>query len=226
MKLFRINSVWTALRALFGWPLLVVGVYMAAALGGSHIPANNGWKQPKEGIDIFVETNGVHVSLIVPLSAAGEDLSDLIRPDQLSDPMLYGTHAMIGWGHGRVYRNAETWNDVKSGDIASAIVGSDFTTLHVYHLVDPQALQHRKKLRVTEKQFRSIISQIKATFRLNQQGQSIAHPAYSADNIFYDSYGHYSAIQTCNSWTGDILRNSGVRIGVWTPLPGGVMRWF
>lgn len=226
MKLFRINSIWTALRAMFGWPLLVVGLYMLAALVGSHIPANNEWKQPAEGVDIFVETNGVHVSLVVPISAAGEDLSDLIRPDQLDDPMLYGTHVMMGWGHGRVYRNAQTWGDVKSGDIASAIVGSDFTTLHVYHLINPQALPHRKKLRITEKQFRSIVRQIRSTFRLNDSGQSVAHPAYGPDNIFYDSYGHYSAIQTCNNWTSDILRSAGVRIGVWTPLPGGVMRWF
>lgn len=226
MKLFRINSIWAALRAAVGWPLFVVGLYMLAALVGSHIPANSDWKQPSEGVDIFVETNGVHVSLVVPISAAGEDLSELIRPDQLSDPMLYGTHAMIGWGHGRVYRNAQTWSDVKSGDIASAIGGSDFTTLHIYHLIDPQALPHRKKLKVSQRQFRSIISQIRATFRLSKEGQSIAHAAYAPDNIFYDSYGHYSAIQTCNSWTGDILRNAGVRIGAWTPLPGGVMRWF
>ena len=40
---------------------------------------------------------------------------------------LYGTHAMIGWGHRNVYRNARTLGDVRSGDIASAIIGSDET---------------------------------------------------------------------------------------------------
>jgi uncharacterized protein (TIGR02117 family) len=226
LKLFRINSLWTALRALLAWPLLVAGLYFAAALIGSHIPANNGWTQPKEGVDIFVETNGVHVSLIVPMSASGEDLSDLVRPNQLANRDLYGTHAMIGWGHARVYRNAQTWKDVKSGDIASAIVGSDFTTLHIYHLINPQPLPHRKTLRVSITQYRSIIRQIRASFRLNKYGESIAYPAYGPDNLFYDSNGRYSAIHTCNNWTGDILRNAGVRVGLWTPMPGGVMRWF
>lgn len=226
MKLFRINNLWTALRAIAGWPSLLLGLYMAAALIGSHIPANNGWRPAAEGVDIFVETNGVHVSLIVPMAAAGEDLSDLIRPEHLHNRDLFGTHAMIGWGHGRVYRNARTWDDVKSGDIMSATIGSDFTTLHVYHLVNPQPLLHRKKLRVSNAQYGAIIRQIRATFRLNSRGQSVAHPAYDADNLFYDSKGHYSAIHTCNNWTGNILRNAGVRIGVWTPLPGGIMRWF
>jgi uncharacterized protein (TIGR02117 family) len=226
LKLFRINSLWTVWRAMAAWPLLIVGLYFTAALFGSHIPANNAWRQPKEGIDIFVETNGVHVSLIVPMSAAGEDLSDLVRPEHLPNRDLYGTHAMIGWGHGRVYRNARTWGDVRSGDIGSAIIGSDYTTLHVYHLINPQPLAHRKTLRVTPQQYRSIVRQIRATFRLGKNVESVAHPAYADDNLFYDSNGHYSAINTCNNWTGNILRNAGVRMGIWTPMPGGVMHWF
>jgi uncharacterized protein (TIGR02117 family) len=226
LKLFRINSLWTALRALLGWPMLILGCYMLAALIGSLVPANNAWRQPAEGVDIFVETNGVHVSLIVPISAAGEDLSDLIRPDQLINRDLYGTHATIGWGHKRVYRNARTWADVRIEDVASAIIGSDDTTLHVYHVINPQPLPHRKTLRVSDRQYRGIIQQIRATFRLNNRGESVAYPAYSPDNLFYDSSGHYSAIHTCNSWTGDILRNAGIRIGMWTPMPDAVMRWF
>ncbi len=226
MKLFRINSLWTALRAIVAWSSLVVGVYFFAAFIGSHIPANNDWQQRKEGIDIFVETNGVHVSLIVPINEADEDLSDLIRPDQLSDPMLYGTHVMVGWGHGAVYRNAETWGDVKSGDIASAILGSDSTTLHIYHLINPAPLPHRKILRVSAAQYHSITAQIRGTFRLDAQGRSVAYPAYGSDNLFYDSTGQYSAFNTCNTWTGAVLEKAGVRIGIWTPMPGGVMRWF
>lgn len=199
---------------------------MLAALVGSHLPANNDWREPADGIDIFVETNGVHVSLIVPISAGGADLSDLIRPEHLTDPDLYGTHAMIGWGHGRVYRNARTWGDVRSGDIASAIVGSDDTTLHVYHLTNPQPLPYRKTLRVSANKYRQLIAEIRKTFRTNAAGAARAYPAYGPDNLFYDSVGHYSAIHTCNNWTGNILKRAGVRVGVWTPMPGGVMRWF
>ncbi len=216
----------TAIRALIGWPFLVIGLYMIAALVGSHIPANSEWRQPSEGIGIFVETNGVHVSLILPMAAAGEDLSDLIRPDQLLNRELYGTHAMIGWGHGAVYRNAETWGDVKSGDVGSAIFGSNDTMLHVYHLVEPRPLPHRKMLRVSTAQYRLIVEQVRKAFQLNRQRHSVAYPAYGPGNLFYDSVGHYDAFNTCNTWTGDLLRKAGIRIGVWTPLPGGVMRWF
>jgi Protein of unknown function (DUF2459) len=149
LKLFDVDNPSSFLRAFMGWPLLTIGLYMLAALIGSHIPANNDWRQPLKGIDIFVETNGVHVSLIIPIAAAGQNISDLIRPDQLTRQSLYGTHAMVGWGHKGVYRNAQDWDDVKSGDVASAIIGSDETTLHVYHLIDPKPLAYRRIIRVS-----------------------------------------------------------------------------
>ncbi len=226
MKLFRINSIGTALRAITGWLLLITGLYMAAALAGSIIPANNNWRQPDDGITVFVETNDVHVSLILPMAAAGEDFGDLIRPDHLLNSQLYGTHAMIGWGHGGVYRNAPTWADVRSGDIVSAVFGSDDTTLHIYHVIDPKPAPHRRAFRVTPRQYRMIVKQVKATFKLDKDRNSVAHTAYADDNLFYDSYGHYNALNTCNTWTGDILKRADVRIGIWTPLPGGIMRWF
>jgi uncharacterized protein (TIGR02117 family) len=217
--------VWTALRAVVGWPALVLGVYFAAALLGSLIPANASWREPKEGIPIFVETNGVHVSLILPMVAAGEDLSDVIRPEHLANRDLYGTHAMIGWGHGAVYRNAQTWEDVRSGDIGSAIIGSEDTTLHIYHLIDPQPTSIRKRFNVSEAQYRHMVRDVRATFKL-ADGESKAYPAYGSNNLFYDSRGYYTALNTCNEWTANVLRKAGVRIGIWTPMPGGVMRWF
>lgn len=209
-----------------GWPFLALGSYVAAALIGSFIPVNNGWIEPKSGIPIFVETNGVHVSLIVPMSAVGTDLSDLIRPDQFSDQVLVGTHVMIGWGHGGVYQNGATWKDVRIADVASAVLGSDLTMLHVYRLTNPQPSKYRRMIIVSPIQFRRIISQIRASFRLNDQGMTVAYAAYAANNVFYESHGHYSALNTCNNWTGSVLRNAGIRVGIWTPLPGGVMRWF
>lgn len=214
------------MRAFVAWPFLIVGFYMACAFIGSHIPANNGWIPAREGVDIFVESNGVHVGLIVPINEATENLSDLIRPDQLSDSGLFGTHVMIGWGHGLVYRNAETWADVKSGDIASAVLGSDDSILHIKHVINPVPQDNRKRIRVSQKQYRLIAKQIRAAFRLDPDGRSTALPAYGPDNLFYDSMGRYSAFNTCNTWTGRVLRNAGVRIGIWTPMPGGVMRWF
>ena len=226
LKLFHLNSPLKALRALVGWPLLILGAFMLAGWVGSSIPVNSEWRQPDEGVDILLQTNGVHVSLIIPMQAEGEDLSDLIRPQDLSDRSLYGTHAMIGWGHGGVYRNAQTWADVRTRDVLSAIIGSDDVLLHVYHVTDPQPGPRTKQLRVTRTQYRAIAQQVRSAFRLTKDGHPIPSPAYGADNIFYAANGRYTAFHTCNEWTGAVLRDADVRMGAWTPFSGGVMRWF
>ena len=205
--------------------MLLIGCYFAAALVGSLFPANSDWREPDEGIPIFVETNGVHVSLILPMAAAGGDLSDVIRSEHLANPGVYGTHFMIGWGHGAVYRNAQTWGQVRSGDIGSAIIGSNDTSLHIYHLVNPRQSAIRKEFRVSDAQYRAMIKEVRASFRLTD-GRSTAYPAYGPDNLFYDSVGRYSAVNTYNEWTAHVLRKAGIKVGVWTPMPGGVMRWF
>ncbi|MEE9433459.1 MAG: DUF2459 domain-containing protein [Sphingorhabdus sp.] len=226
MKLPRVNGLLSVLRAVVGLPLLILALYFFGALAGSIFPANNGWQQPDEGIELFVETNGVHVSLIVPMQVAGEDLSDLIRPQDMAQPMLYGTHAMIGWGHEGVYRNAQTWAQVRSGDVTSAAFGSDETVLHVYHRINPQPSRSRRAFRVNEAQFHQIIADIRSTFALSDDGQPVAYSAYGEDNLFYAARGRYSAFNTCNEWTASLLRRAGVRVGLWTPMAGGVMRWF
>jgi uncharacterized protein (TIGR02117 family) len=48
---------------------------------------------------------------------------------------------------------------------------------------------------------------------------------YGARDAFYSAKGGYSALRTCNEWTGRGLRAAGVRMGIWTPLPWGVMLW-
>ena len=224
MKLFRINSPLTALRALALGLLLLITAYFFSALAGSFIPANNDWQQPESGIELFVETNGIHVSLVIPISAAGEDLSDLIRPQHLADPTLYGTHAMIGWGHEGVYRNAQSWAQVRSGDVASAFLGSRDTLLHVYHLIRPRPTSYRKKFRVSQAEYRSIVTQIRATFRLNAERQSVALPAYGADNIFYHARGRYSGFHTCNEWTARCCARRVSRLA--SGPRSRVMHWF
>jgi len=226
MKLFRIDSALTAFRAISGWLFLLLACYFLAALVGSMVPTNSNWQEPEDGVEIFVETNGVHVSIVVPMQAAGEDLSDLIRPQDLSNPMLYGTHAMIGWGHEGVYRNAKTWSDVQSGDVTSAAIGSRDTVLHIYHRINPSPNRIRHAFRVTPGQYHEIIAKIRGTFKLSKAGKPVHFAGYADDNLFYAAKGRYSAFNTCNEWTGEILRHAGVQVGRWTPMAGGVMRWF
>ena len=51
---------------IFGVLLFVPIFYLIAALVGGLIPVNRSWTPPARGIEIFVETNGVHTWIAVP----------------------------------------------------------------------------------------------------------------------------------------------------------------
>jgi len=205
----------------------IIAAYLLAALAGSLLPANQDWQSPEEGIELFVETNGLHTGIIMPIWSDVHDWTPLVRPEHLQDASFYGSHILVGWGHAGVYRNTREWSDLHARDAISAVFGSDDVLIHVYHLKYPQAYPYyRRRLIVSEAEYRKIATAIEARFVLDDHYRSQPSPGYGQDDLFYAANGHYNAFYTCNNWTSDILQQAGIRTGRWTPFQGGVMRWF
>jgi len=207
--------------------LAVIALYLLAALAGSLLPANQHWQSPADGIELFIETNGLHSGIVMPIWNEVHDWTPLVRPEHLADPSYYGSHILVGWGHAGVYRNTREWSDLHARDAISAVFGSDDVLVHVHHLKYPQAYPYyRRPLKVSAAEYRKIATAIEARFDLDNHYRSQPSPGYGEDDLFYEAHGYYSALYSCNNWTSDILQQAGIRTGRWTPFQGGVMRWF
>jgi hypothetical protein len=44
------------------------------------------------------------------------------------------------------------------------------------------------------------------------------YKGYGREDFFYDAKANYNFINTCNTWTGDKLRESNVTMPYWTPF--------
>lgn len=202
--------------------LLVPGGYALAGLAGGAIPANAGARQPADGIRIYVEDNGIHTGIVVPKHAAGIGFDDLVRPGDIADPR-YAAHGWlsVGWGDRSFYIGTPTWGDLKPATVAAAAIGSDATVLHVGHLADPAGQPGVYAIMLTPDQYRALAAHIRATFA---DRPTPVH-GYGASDAFYVARGRYSAVTTCNAWTGAALRAAGVEMGAWTPFPITVTAW-
>ena len=260
LKLFRINSIGSALRALIGWPLLVLGLYFVAAMLGSLVPVNGEWKPAAKGITVYLYDNGVHTSLIFPRDLAGYDLGLMVAdptvepqrisdsptdtrlewPEQLPDDRFPGNiqaypYIMIGWGDARFYRETPTWGAIKPGTTLTALFGSGQALMHVDRL---PRLPYRgvKKLVLRKDEFLRLLEFVQSHFPIGFEGKANAEKGYGADDRFYPispiAYRQgvpdlrYSALFTCNNWVSEGLRRAGIKTGIWTPLPFGVMWWY
>lgn len=208
--------------AVLGLFALLLGYAIAGLIGGA-IPANRDWTPPSRGIPIWVESNGVHTALILPVVAAEIDWRDLVRAQDLADPRYAGyDHLGFGWGERRFYLETPTWSDVRPATVLAAALGSDRTLVHVDHLPAPAPGDGARRILLRPAEYRRLADFIRASFRARAGHVR----GYGAGDAFYDATGHYSAITTCNSWTGAALRHAGVRVGAWTPFAATVMWWF
>jgi uncharacterized protein (TIGR02117 family) len=220
----------TSLTNILRWIALALGVaiglYLMAAWIGSSWSANPDWREPRDGITIYVATNGIHTGLILPVAAAGEDMSLIVRPTDLPDPNASGNYLLFGWGDRAFYLDTQTWADVRPSTALAALWGSDRTLVHVDHLKSPGEAAGARAVRLSPAQYRRLTTFIRASIRLDPDGHGTATRGYGSLDVFYDARGRYSALRTCNVWTGEALAAAGVRVGRWTPFSEGVMGWF
>jgi uncharacterized protein (TIGR02117 family) len=217
-------AYWLKRAGLF--PLGLIAFYLGAALVGSHMPANPYWAETAGGITIYVETNGHHTGIVVPVAAAGIDLSLTFRPTDLGDSRLAGNWLAIGWGDRDFYLNTATWADLRPGTALSALIGSGHTLLHVDHLDQPYPDNDQRAVRISRAEYNRLIAAVMSSLARGEDGYPVAIPGYGDRDLFYEAKGQYSLLQTCNGWTAQTLKTAGIKAPLWTPFSGGVMRWY
>lgn len=212
-----------SLRRVVAAVLAALLLYVVVGLIGGAIPTNRGWTPPAEGVTVFVETNGIHTGIVVPKMAAGVDWRPLLAPGDLRDARYAGyDHAAFGWGERAFYLETPTWADLRPLVVLRAALGSRRTLVHVEHLPRPRPAADVRAVVLRPAEYRRLAAYIMATM-----ARSPAHePGYAGYDVFYEGRGHYSAVHSCNAWTGDALRFAGVRVGWWTPFPWSVLSWF
>lgn len=206
-----------AFRLALAGPLVALALWAVAAAIGGWWPANRDWRHAGQGVRIYVVDNGIHTGIVLP--AAG--WQDIVRPRDLRDPR-YARHGWrsFGWGDRAFYVETPRWRDVRPGTVIRAALGSRRTVMHVDAVPEPVPGRDVRTLLLRPDEFARLTGFIRASF-----APGAAIPGYGPDDAFYPAHGTYSAVRTCNEWTGAALRHAGVRMAAWTPTSGAVMRW-
>jgi uncharacterized protein (TIGR02117 family) len=207
---------------LCGGVLLAIPLlYLLAALILGAVPANPDWREAKQGIRIFVRTNGVHTWIVVPKVTAGMDWRPLVPGADLKDPRWgNGNYVAIGYGNKQFYLNTPRWADLSLRNAFWALAGSGESLIHADHDQDPQPSDDQRPIMLRPDEYGRLVRFMRASFRTDARGRTIPliGRGYGNSDVFYEAVGPYDAFYTCNSWTGAALRAAGVRTGVWTPL--------
>lgn len=210
---------WRALA----WLALLVGLYFLAGWIGSSLPRNADWREPAQGVEILIETNGIHTAIVMPLVTQQKDWRPDFPATDLAMPDRPYTHVSISWGEREVFLNTPTWADLSPLTALRVVTFGGEGLLHVAHYVRPAPDATIRPLRLSEADYARLVRRLERD--LLPRAQRRRYRGYDANDVFYDAPGRYTPIHTCNQWTSEVLGDAGVRTGRWTPFPGGVMKW-
>ena len=218
----RRKSRWTWPKRIAHTILALPLAYLTAALLGALIPVNASWREPENGVTIYLADNGIHADLILPIAAEGLNWEPMFAASDFQEKPSDPKWIAIGAGERRVYLETPTWADISPGTIWAATTGGD-RVMHVEWVPSPDYAV--RKITLTPEQYRRLWASIRASFVLDSQGQPvhIDHPGYWKRDAFYEGVGKASAIQTCNQWVVSRLRLAGVKASLWAPFTPGIM---
>lgn len=209
---------------LFLGPIIL---FLLAALWGSFIPRNAGWKEPERGITIMVADNGLHTELVLPIVTAQQDWRNIfpLLATLRADGQAY-THVAIGWGERDIFLNTPTWSQVSPATLARIAVHGGTAVMRITPLVRPAPDDWYRPLTLHPQEYRRLVRSIETWLPpTGNPHQRVQLYGFDTASIYYAALGRYTFAHSCNQWTSDRLADAGIKTGRWTPFAGGVMRW-
>ncbi len=126
----------------------------------------------------------------------------------------------FGWGDKETYLHTPTWDDLKISTALKALFLNTPSLLHVGYYSDIHYYQKVKEVALTKKQFEFLEQGLKREFDKKPHYEA---KGFSKDDAFYASNRSYNAIDTCNTWSGDRLREANISMSYWTPFSFNVV---
>lgn len=197
------------------WNALVS--YLLLSVAGSIIPVNCSFRQPDNGVEIFISSNGVHTDFVVPVQHEIFNWRSFIPGNHLEPYWSYATHIAFGWGDRGFYLKTPEWKDLKPGTAIRATLIPTPSAVHVTLWSQPVEDHLTKKILIDTAQYLKLIDFITATFKTDKKGIPVfTAPGYGNHDVFYDGVPPFHLFRTCNTWTNDGLNYIGVRCCFWT----------
>jgi len=208
----------TLLKTLLMVLLLPLIAYPSIAFLLMLFPASTPQHNEQATRYISITRNLAHSNIMLDLSRTSVDWHGLF-PDLIPQKQGY---LLIGWGDQQLYQLTPTWADLKPSVALNALFTNTAAFLHLHYLPpNDYPLDETVTLQINAATSQAIEQHILKTFQPSTP--QLAFLGYDAHDRFYYASGTYNIFITCNTWIGNVLRQSGVSISWWTPFSYNVI---
>jgi uncharacterized protein (TIGR02117 family) len=205
--------------------LVIVAVSYAALTLAGLTPVNRTYVPSPDGIAIYIASNGVHTDIMVPITTNVFDWRTILLAEHFQQSTTSFEYVALGWGDREFYVNTPAWEDMSAITTARAMLLPTDTIMHAQFGYVRSESDSFRKVSLSVAQYERLVASLRSSFQLDTVGNPIrlnVEP-YNRLDCFYRGAGTYHALNTCNCWTGRMLRETGVKAGWFTPTPNSVM---
>ena len=166
--------------------------------------------------DIYILYNTMHSDILLHTRGLNKELkrklNSLIKKRE--------GYLAFGWGDKETYLNTPTWNDIKILTSIKALFINTPSLMHVSFYKHINRFKYIKNIKLSKEEKEKLELSILKSFNLETDEH---YQGYGRDDLFYPSIYKYNLFNTCNTWTGDQLREANVSISYWTPLSSNII---
>ena len=159
---------------------------------------------------IYISYSQLHSDIIININALDKRWEEKL-PSKVMQSQGY---LSFGWGDKEFYLNTPTWDDLKINSALKALFINSPSVVYVKHHHTIGYFQDIKEIKLSSKQLQKLENSIFKSFDFKNKH----YKGYGYDDIFYSSPYQYNIFNTCNTWTGEQLREADVSVSYWTPF--------
>jgi uncharacterized protein (TIGR02117 family) len=181
------------------------------------LPTTKEEKEQKRDEDIYILYDTMHSDILLNIKSLNNKKLTIQLRTFINKREGY---LAFGWGDKETYLNTPTWNDIKISTSLKALFINTHSLMHVSYISNIKKYKNIKKLKISKEQLAVLEKSILKSFNLEL---STYYQGYGRDDFFYPSVYKYNLFNTCNTWTGDRLREANVSMSYWTPLSSNII---
>lgn len=204
-------------------PIGFIAAYCLAAVLGAVIPSGPA-KVPAtaRSHQVLLVAGPIHYDFLLPLDAQTRARFGFLQASGLPVSHLNARWLMVGWGaHG--FYTTERYQELTPTPLLKAAFG-DRSVLRA-EIFGPLAnLSDLPRLQFDDAEYEAFLLAIADSFEHPERAPvpSLDVPGFTPGDRFYAAKGQFHLFRTCNTWVSRMIRASGRRFGIWTPLPYSV----
>ena len=197
----------------------IVIIYITIAYLFTLFPHHSKIDENQKSKTIYLYYDSMHSDIILNIKDTEHNWQKLLP--QLLEGKTRG-YISFGWGDKETYIHTPRWSDLKITIALKALFVNTPSLMHIIYYNNINVGENIKKIDVTKSQYRNIENSVLKSFGTKP---ILLYKGYWGNDLFYYSPYRYNLIHTCNTWSGDILRESNITMSYWTPFSCCVV-WF